>query len=102
MASTGIKIAGTGASVDRSGRQAWNTPTKITADDTSYAVQAAAGATDYLVCSNFGFTLSTDAIIRGVSVSVWVSETGTASGAVIHNSTLGFYQFVDFLQTVLH
>lgn len=74
---TGDVIAGTGATVDRAGATAWTSPGNITADDTSYAT--AVVPTDYLLASNFGFAIPSNATILGVTVKVNASESGTGS-----------------------
>jgi hypothetical protein len=78
---TGAKFPGTGSTVDRAAGTAWGTPTAIQADDTTYSLQGAAGVTDYLIGSVYGFAVPTNATIVGVTVVVSASETGTASGA---------------------
>jgi hypothetical protein len=78
---TGAKFPGTGSTVDRSSGTAWTTATAITADDTSYAVQSGAGVTDYLIGSNYNFSIPAWATIVGVTVRVAASETGTGNGA---------------------
>ena len=64
---------GTAASVDNGGRASWSNPDYAKTDDTSYATCALqtgppAGA-DYLVLTNFGFTLPVGATILGVTVT---------------------------------
>lgn len=77
MASTGNVFPTAAANSDRAGNAAWSTPTNVLSDngtDTSVAVPS-----DYLVCSAFGFTIPVRATIRGVTVRVEASETGTGN-----------------------
>ena len=88
MSSQGPNLAGTGASVDRASATAWTTPGNITADDASTA--SAAVPTDYLVASNFGFSIPSTATIVGVTVEVQAHETGTGSSNYVvqlHSNT---------------
>ena len=81
MASTGNVFPTAAANVDRAGNAAWGTPTNVLSDngtDTSVAVPS-----DYLVCSAFGFTIPVRATIRGVTVRVEASETGTGNSNYI-------------------
>lgn len=81
MVATAAKLPGTGANVDRAGATDWTTPGNVTADDASTA--SAAVPTDYLVCSNFGFTVPTTATVLGVTVAVEAHETGSGTSTYI-------------------
>lgn len=77
MPSTGNVFPGTGATVDRAGSTAWTSPGNVVSDNATDAT--AVVPTDYLVCSNFGFAIPSNARILGVTVRVEASETGTGS-----------------------
>lgn len=75
MATTGDTLPGTGSTVARVAN-AWVNPSRITADDGSLATQTtSSAATDYLVASNFGFSVPSNATITGVIVKVKYSES---------------------------
>lgn len=87
--STGDVFPGTGSNVDRSGLTAWVNPGNITSDDANDATCNGAGS-DYLVGSNFGFSIPATATIQGVTVKVEASEhsAGTESfSAQLQNAT---------------
>ena len=67
--------------MDRAGNAAWTSPGNVTADDAANA--SVAVPADYLVCYGFGFTIPVRATIRGVTVRVEASETGTGNSNYI-------------------
>lgn len=71
MASTGFVFAGTGAS-QSPGDSGWSNPTDITTSNNSDAsCSLAKGAeTEYLIASNFGFSIPGGSTINGVTVRV--------------------------------
>lgn len=81
MASTGDVFPTSGTTVDRAGSTAWTSPGNITANDAADA--SAAVPTDYLIASGFGFSIPTGSTIKGVTVKVEASETGTGSSNYI-------------------
>jgi hypothetical protein len=88
MASTGNVFPTVGASVDRAGSTAWTNPGNVTADDGTNA--SAVVPTDYLVTSGYGFTIPAGATIRGITVRVEASETGSGTSnfvAQLHSAT---------------
>lgn len=78
MANTGNVFPGAGANVDRASSTAWTSPGNVVSDnatDTTVVVPS-----DYLVCSSFDFSSIPDgAIIKGVTVRVEASETGSGT-----------------------
>lgn len=112
MASTGATFPGTGANVDRGGLADWANPGRITADDGSTTDCNAGTASDYLVASNFGFSVPSDATINGVEVKAEIAEDalgtevfsaqlqddsaalmGAAKTATVSGSTLTVYTY---------
>jgi hypothetical protein len=77
MPTTGNTFPGSGTTVDRAGSTAWTNPGNITSDNAADAT--AAVPTDYLLASNFGFSIPLTATILGVTVRVEASETGTGT-----------------------
>lgn len=77
MPSTGNTFPTSGTTVDRAASTAWTNPGNITSDNAADAT--AAVPTDYLIASGFNFTIPANATIRGVTVRVEASETGTGS-----------------------
>lgn len=83
MASTGAKLPGSGTSVARSTATAWTNPGNITANDgTSASISSGSVGSAYLVASNFGFTVPTGSVIRGVTVVFEAAESATGSETV--------------------
>jgi hypothetical protein len=88
MASTGNVFPTVGANVDRAGNTAWTNPGNVVSDNATDATVAV--PSDYLVTSSYGFTVPSSAVIRGVTVRVEASETGTGSSSYIpqlHSNT---------------
>lgn len=81
MPSTAARFPTSGTTVDRAGATAWTNPGNIVSDNASDAT--AAVPTDYLIATNFGFALPANATIRGVTVRVEASETGTGASEYI-------------------
>jgi hypothetical protein len=77
MATTSARFPGSAINVARGGTNAWTNPGNATADDATDTTGAV--PTDYLVCSNFGFTVRTPIRILGVRVAVEASETGSGT-----------------------
>ncbi len=77
MASTGDFFPSSGTSVDRAGSTAWTNPGNVVSNNTTDTT--AAVPTDYLVCTNFTFSVPTGATILGVTVKVEASETGSGT-----------------------
>ena len=92
MPSTGNIFPISAVNVDRAGAVAWTNPGNVVSDNTSDAT-CSLGTTgsDYLVTSNYAFTAIPDtAEIRGITVRVEASETGTGSSdyrAQLHSNT---------------
>lgn len=83
MATTGDRIAGTGTSVTRGSGTAWTNPGNITANDgTTASVSSGSFGSNYLVASNFGFTVPTGSVIQGVTVKFEAAESSTGTESV--------------------
>lgn len=83
MASTGFTICGTGANVTGVGTEAWANPGNITADDGNNASGAAAAKNEqmnYLVGSNFGFSIPTGSTIDGIEARLQASDPSGVAG----------------------
>lgn len=67
-----IRNPQTAANDDAVGTVAWSTPNNALASDNSYVTADLSGdvVSNYLKLTNFGFTLPTDAVIKGVIVSI--------------------------------
>jgi len=81
MATTGNVFAGAGATVDRAGSTLWTNPGNIVSDNATNATSTV--PTDYLIASSFGFALPTGAVVRGITVRVEMSETGSGSSSYV-------------------
>jgi hypothetical protein len=80
VASTGKVIAGTGTSV-APGDLAWTDPGNVTVDDISVASCGdlqPPNDSEYLVATNFGLTIPTDATIDGVITYRWLYQDNLA------------------------
>jgi hypothetical protein len=78
---TGFVIAGAGATVDTTARNAWSNPGNITADDgtnATYSPGASSGEGDDLKASDFGLAIPGGATIDGIEVRAQLSGTGTS------------------------
>jgi hypothetical protein len=82
MTTTGPRSAGTGAVDASAGTVAWTTASGVTASDDSRAraVLTAGATSQYLVATNFGFTIGTDQEIVGIKFEV--ERSGSAAGVV--------------------
>lgn len=98
MASTGFTICGTGANNTDVGTEAWANPGNITADDGSDADGSAAAKDEqmnYLVGSNFGFSIPAGATIDGIEARIGDASDNQADAGITHviiykdNSTPG-------------
>src|SRR5687767_10959293 len=79
MASTGNALPGTGASVSRAAT-AWTAPGNVATDNATDATcNSGASGSDYLVASNFGFTVPANATILGVTARAEASEHSTGT-----------------------
>jgi hypothetical protein len=68
--------------VDRAGNNAWTGgTTNLFVDDNADA--SATTPTDYLVTSNYGFTVPPEATILGVTVRIEADESGTGNSNYI-------------------
>lgn len=88
MASEGPNGPGTGTNNASVGTLAWTDPGNITTDDGSPANAAATGETltsNYLLATNFGFSIPDGATIDGVQVAVQRAQQG-AQGTTTDNS----------------
>ena len=74
---SGPNNAGTGANLTGSGSTAWSNPGNITAVGSPYATVAPAqqGASNYLMATNYGFSIPDDAIINGIQLTISRSST---------------------------
>src|SRR5687768_12288944 len=74
MPTLGPSFTGTGANFNDGGTTAWSTPTNIQGDTTGTAatcnIGVAAGTSQRLRASNFGFAVPSDATIDGITVEV--------------------------------
>lgn len=88
---TAWKMAGTGAN-SSTGNTVWLNPTRITAEDASYAGGEITNASDNLLATNFGFTTSDVplvGIVTGVNVRVKVGVEESVSSNVYLRSNGG-------------
>jgi hypothetical protein len=70
---------GTGANNAGIGATAWTSPTNITANDNNVASCNAAASSQYLVASNFSFTVPATATIKGITVKIGAAESSAGS-----------------------
>lgn len=70
---------GTGANNAGIGATAWSTPTNITANDNNVATCNAGASSQYLVASNFSFTVPAGATIKGIAVKIGAAESSAGS-----------------------
>lgn len=92
MPSTGFTLAGTGANLTGVGTEAWANPGNVTADDGSVANANAASAdeqTNYLVGSNFGFSIPAGATIDGIEARYQMHDAAGFPSATISEVRLG-------------
>jgi len=83
MASTGFTICGTGANNTDVGTEAWANPGNITADDATNASGAASSKDEqmnFLVGSNFGFSIPTGSTIDGIEARLQASDPVGGAG----------------------
>ncbi len=91
MTTTGPNIAGTGANDAAVGSVAWNTPTRVTANDASSTFFSAfsPGATsNYLKATNFGFAIASDQQIDGITVSIERDATVSDASKFVKDVTV--------------
>lgn len=82
---TGNTFPGTGTNDAGIGATAWVTPENIVSDNTTDATCNAGASSQYLVASNFGFTLPTSpiaAVVKGVTVRIEGSESSAGTEVV--------------------
>ncbi|HEY5472382.1 MAG TPA: hypothetical protein VIK32_04235, partial [Candidatus Limnocylindrales bacterium] len=91
-ATVGPRLPGTGADVTGAGTVSWTAPGNVTADDTSYSTallnSSGAAQSHYLRATGYGFTLPTDAIIDGITVTINRAATLTGSGHRIRDAVV--------------
>jgi hypothetical protein len=77
---SGPNDAGTGANRTGVGTSAWTNPGNITAVGTPFATVApgAGGTSNYLLASNYGFSIPDNAIINGIQLTIRRSSTQSA------------------------
>ena len=85
MTTTGPNYPGTAANVDRAAGLAWSNTGSIATDDASYATVGTDVNTDYLVASNFGFSIPAGSIIDGILMELVgkTSRVGTYDDGVV-------------------
>jgi large repetitive protein len=70
---------GTGGNNAGIGATAWSTPTNILANDNNVATCNAAASSQYLVASNFSFTVPATATIKGITVKIAATESSSGT-----------------------
>ncbi|MDD4761651.1 MAG: fibronectin type III domain-containing protein [Candidatus Pacebacteria bacterium] len=87
-ATTSATNAGTGADVAGVGTVTWLNPSRIVANDNSYASAAVNGATShYLQATNYGFNIPAGATISGIQVTIG-RYGSTGFGSDVRDSTV--------------
>ncbi len=78
----GPQTSGTAANNNATGATAWSNPGNITTAGTPYATSAmsSSGTSNYLVASNYGFSIPANATIGGIQVSINRNGTVGLSG----------------------
>jgi hypothetical protein len=81
MPSQGPLLAGTGANVTGIGTIAWTNPSNITTSGASFATAAltSSASSEWLVGTNFGFTIPAGSTITGITVSCVAKYSGSVS-----------------------
>lgn len=80
----GPNFAGSAANSTGIGTVAWQNPGNATASDNVYATAALNNqTTNYLLCTSFGFSLPTDAVVLGIRVLV-EGKVSDASGGTVN------------------
>lgn len=75
----GPSFAGAGADVTGVGTVSWTNPGRVTANDNSYATVTIDGSTShYLQTTNYGFSIPSNAVINGITVTI--GRYGTVGG----------------------
>jgi hypothetical protein len=77
--STGNVFPGTGANNAGIGATAWTNPTNIVSDNATDASCSAGASSQYLVASNFGFSVPTGATILGITVRIEAAESSAGT-----------------------
>lgn len=72
--STGQTVCGTGANNAGIGATAWTNPGNITANDNTTASCNAGASSQYLVASNFGFSIPAGSTINGITAIIEATE----------------------------
>lgn len=82
MAVSGPNLAGTASTAGGAGN-AWANPTNVTADDGNRAVANNSAGSEWLDCTQFGFSIPTGATINGIEVNYQALTTfGSITGFV--------------------
>jgi hypothetical protein len=97
MASQGPNTCGTAANLTGVGSLAWTNPSNATASDDVYATNTGAWAyTNYLKCTNFGFSIPEGSTITGVVAEIECkfpaglgNQEGSTSKLVVGGSVTG-------------
>jgi hypothetical protein len=81
QSTTGATSPGTGSNVAGIGTIDWSNPTRITANDNSYATVVVNGSTSrYLRATNFGFAIPSTATIIGITAEIRRFQNNTGGG----------------------
>ena len=90
VVTTPPRDAGTGANVTGVGTVAWSNPGNAISSNTQYStVAVSAGAiSNYLQTTNYGFSIPTEAIINGITVTIGRFESATASGTDVRDNVV--------------
>lgn len=87
MASAGPNAPGTMATVSRS-KNSWGDPDKAKASDNSYTASGPqSSGSDYLVATNFGFSIPAGSTINGVTVAVERKSSSNIASSYIKDDT---------------
>jgi hypothetical protein len=76
------------------GTIAWNNPTNILSNNGARATISTAGNSNYLVGTNFGFSITAPANIDGIAVEIDKSEITPANVSILDNWTTGLTKTV--------
>jgi hypothetical protein len=89
-ATFGPRDAGTGTNVNGPGSIAWTNAGYIVADDSNYAtaILTPSAVSEYLQGTDYGFTISPDATINGITVSVMRRSSSDYYGYSVEDSDL--------------
>ena len=81
-AQTGPRSPASASNTTGIGSNAWTTPTNVLASDNAYATVATRGITNYVVGSNFGFSIASPANIVGIQAEVEKSTLSPSAVAI--------------------